>query len=168
MEQSSTADRNKKLIAVAVIVLVIGLIYIIRAQADDAETASTRSASTAQQETTGSSGDRAASAGATASGTTAYKDGTYTASGSYRTPQSTETVQVTLTVAGDTVTAAEFSAEPETSQSAEYQSAFRSGYKSQVVGKKLSDIDLTRVSGSSLTPIGFNAAVDDIQDQAKA
>ena len=49
-----------------------------------------------------------------------------------------------------------------------WQQQFASGYESYVVGKSLSTLKLTKVSGSSLTPIGFNAAVADIQTQAKS
>jgi uncharacterized protein YpmS len=50
----------------------------------------------------------------------------------------------------------------------EYQSMFISGYKQQVVGKRISDISLSRVSGSSLTSQGFNSAIQKIESQAKA
>jgi hypothetical protein len=36
-----------------------------------------------------------------------------------------------------------------------------------VVGKNIDEVNLGKVSGSSLTPIGFNNAIEDIRSQAK-
>lgn len=96
-----------------------------------------------------------------------YKDGTYTASGSYRTPASIETIQVSLTISGGTVSKASVQQNPTNQDSAAYQEAFQQSYQPYVVGKKLSDIYLSRVSGSSLTSIGFNQALDQIKSQAQ-
>lgn len=53
-------------------------------------------------------------------------------------------------------------------ESIEWQKKFISGFKPLVVGKKLSDVSLTKVSGSSLTPKGWNDAVAKIMVSAKA
>jgi hypothetical protein len=45
---------------------------------------------------------------------------------------------------------------------------FVSGYKQYVVGKNIASIHLDRVSGSSLTGAGFNAALARIEIEAKA
>ena len=50
----------------------------------------------------------------------------------------------------------------------EYQDDFVGGYKSQVVGKSIAEIQLGKVSGSSLTSRGFNEALDQIRNQAKS
>ena len=50
----------------------------------------------------------------------------------------------------------------------EYQNRFIKNYKNLVVGKSISNLSLSRVSGSSLTSIGFNDAIDQIKSQAKA
>jgi len=52
-------------------------------------------------------------------------------------------------------------------ESQHYQSRFLSGYKQYVVGKNISSVNLTNVSGSSLTPIGFDNALTQIKAQAK-
>ncbi len=98
----------------------------------------------------------------------AYKDGTYTADGSYNTPTSTEVISVTLTIKNDVITDSSITNNPQARESQQYQSKFISGYKSLVVGKKISEVNLGRVSGSSLTPIGFNTALAKIKSQAKA
>lgn len=102
-------------------------------------------------------------------GSSAYKDGTYTAVGHYNSPEGAEQITVTLTLKSDVVTAASVTnSQTFRSESKEYQGKFISGYQALVVGKKITDIKLTRVSGSSLTPIGWNDAVAKIQTQAKA
>lgn len=97
---------------------------------------------------------------------TSYKDGSYSASGSYRTPQTTETIYVTVTVKNGDVIDSAIQQTPQESASAEYQAEFKNNYRPFVVGKKLSDIRLSHVSGSSLTSGGFNAALDEIKSQA--
>lgn len=108
----------------------------------------------------------AAAGDSSASGT--YTDGTYEATGQYATPESVETVDVTLTIAGDTVTAVEVTGDPQAAESKRYQSEFIGGIKDEVVGKKLDEISVSKVAGSSLTSGGFNKAVDEIKSEAKA
>ncbi|MFJ4038121.1 hypothetical protein ACIPVB_08530 [Microbacterium sp. NPDC090007] len=107
-----------------------------------------------------------ADAGASAAGT--YKDGQYEATGQYATPESVETVDVTLTIAGDTVTAVEVTGDPQAAESRRYQSEFIGGIQDEVVGKKLDEISVSKVAGSSLTSGGFNKAVDAIKTEARA
>lgn len=97
-----------------------------------------------------------------------YKAGTYNASEQYRTPESYEDINVSLAVGNDgTVTDASVSQSATNRQSAAYQESFKSEYKQYVVGKKLSDINLEYVSGSSLTSRAFDQAVSQIANQAK-
>ena len=44
---------------------------------------------------------------------------------------------------------------------------FASGFKALVVGKKITDVNLDKVSGSSLTSGGWNEAITKIEAQAK-
>jgi len=108
----------------------------------------------------------AAAGGSTSSGT--YKDGEYEATGQYATPESVETIDVTLTIAGDTVTAVTVTGDPQAAESKRYQGEFIGGIQSEVVGKKLDEISVSKVAGSSLTSGGFNKAVDTIKSEAKA
>lgn len=108
----------------------------------------------------------ASSSSATSSST--VKDGTYTATGIYQTPGGQESIGVTVTLSGGNVTDAKVTQEGKTDEAQEYQAAFASAFKSQVVGKKISDVSLSRVAGSSLTPRGFNSAISDIENQAQA
>jgi uncharacterized protein with FMN-binding domain len=96
-----------------------------------------------------------------------YKDGTYTATGSYMSPGGQDQVTVTLTLANSIITSVSVTASGDrTSQ--HYQSKFLSGYKQYVVGMNISSVNLTHVSGSSLTPIGFDNALSQIKSQAQA
>nr|WP_307214662.1 hypothetical protein [Microbacterium sp. SORGH_AS_0888] len=107
-----------------------------------------------------------ASAGAADAGTGTYKDGTYTASGTYQTPETLETVEVTLTLQDDVVTAVQVTGDPKARESQQYQSQFIGGISDVVVGKKLDEIQVSRVAGSSLTSGGFNKAIAEIKSEA--
>ena len=97
-----------------------------------------------------------------------YKDGTYSATGSYMSLGGEDQIGVTVTLANDVITAVDATNMAGDRTSSRFQDRFISGYKAYVVGKKISDVHLTRVSGSSLTPAGFNNALAQIQSQAKA
>jgi uncharacterized protein with FMN-binding domain len=102
------------------------------------------------------------------SGTATYTAGTYTADGSYQTPETVESVSVTLTIADGVVKDVEVTGDPKAPETEEYQSKFISGIADEVVGVALDDLNVSRVSGSSLTSGGFNAAVESIKEQAAA
>jgi len=96
-----------------------------------------------------------------------YKDGTYSATGSYMSPGGLDRLAVTLTLKNDLVTSVSIVPEPGDNTSARYQEKFASGYKQYVLGKNIADVNLTKVSGSSLTPKGFDDALAQIKIQAK-
>lgn len=97
-----------------------------------------------------------------------YKNGTYSAVGDYVSPGGAEQVGVTLTLKDDVVTDVNFESKAERPMSVRFQGLFASGYKDFVVGKKIDEIQLTKVSGSSLTPKGFNDALAKIKAEAKS
>ena len=97
-----------------------------------------------------------------------YTDGTYTADGSYQTPETVEEISVTLTLADGVVTEVEVTGDPKAPETTRYQSEFIDGISDEVVGKSIDELDVTRVAGSSLTSGGFNDAVDSIKEQAAA
>ncbi|PVW06187.1 hypothetical protein DEA06_01140 [Microbacterium sp. Gd 4-13] len=98
----------------------------------------------------------------------AYTDGTYTAEGSYSTPESVETVEVTITLESDVVTAVEVTGDPQAAESKRYQSEFIGGISDEVVGKLVDDVSVSRVAGSSLTSGGFTKALQTIKSEAAA
>ena len=100
--------------------------------------------------------------------TTVYKNGTYTADGSYMTPEGNVSINVTVTLANDIITDANVTSVSGDRTSVRYQNKFISGYKQYVVGQNIANVNLSRVSGSSLTPVGFNNALAQIKSKAKA
>jgi uncharacterized protein with FMN-binding domain len=99
-------------------------------------------------------------------GTSTYADGTYTAEGSYATPESVETIVVTVTLQGDIITDVEVAGDPQKRESEEYQGRFIGGIADVVVGQNIDEISVSRVAGSSLTSGGFNEAIDAIKSEA--
>ena len=95
-----------------------------------------------------------------------YTDGTYEASGSYQSPNGTESVDVTITLEGDIITAVEVVGNGDNPDSKRYQGEFIDGIADEVVGVDIDDISVDRVGGSSLTSGGFNAAVEEIKAEA--
>lgn len=107
----------------------------------------------------GSSGSSSASGGT-------YSDGTYEATGNYQSPNGTEEVDVSVTLKGDVITAVTVTPEATNPTSVSYQTKFADGIAAEVVGKKIDEIDVSRVAGSSLTSGGFNAAIETIKSDA--
>jgi hypothetical protein len=104
----------------------------------------------------------------TVSQKSAYKDGKYSAVGDYVSPGGAEQLGVTLTIANGIVTDSDVTVKATRPESKERQTDFAEHYKTEVVGKSLADLQLGKVSGSSLSPKGFNDAVDKIKAEAKS
>lgn len=96
-----------------------------------------------------------------------YKDGTYVAVGDYMAPSGPESVNVSLTVSGGNVSAVNVSGSSSNRTASRYIQAFESGISSVIVGKPLDQALVQgQVNGSSLTPNGFNSALQNIIQQA--
>ena len=104
----------------------------------------------------------------TAAGSASYQDGTYSADGNYVSPNGTETVGVTLTLAGGAVSDVQITQHPSNPNTRKFQGEFAGGIQSQIVGKSLDEIKVSKVAGSSLTSGGFNQAVEKIKADAKS
>ncbi|MFE7844379.1 hypothetical protein ACFUTX_04190 [Microbacterium sp. NPDC057407] len=126
--------------------------------------------STADSTTDGSGGTGSTSGdtGSTGGGSGSYADGTYTAEGSYATPESVESITVTVTLESDVITAVEVTGDPQRPESERYQSQFIGGISDAVVGQDIDEISVSRVAGSSLTSGGFNDAIETIKAEAAA
>jgi uncharacterized protein with FMN-binding domain len=129
--------------------------------ADSAQGAPAKSAA----ETTAATPSAAASSLA-GSGST-YKDGTYSADGSYVSPNGSETVGVELTLAGGTVTDVNITQHPSNPNTRKFQGEFAGGIAGQIVGKSIDELNVSKVAGSSLTSGGFNQAVEKIKQEAQ-
>lgn len=121
-------------------------------------------AGTSAESETGSSDTSAGSDTATGE----YADGSYTAEGSYSSPGGEESIQVELTIADGVVTEVTVTPEATSGNAARFQEEFASGIADEVVGEELSGLSVDKVSGSSLTGDGFNAALDQIRTDATA
>lgn len=101
---------------------------------------------------------------------TAYKNGTYTVSTSYTAPgRSTHSVDATITIKDDIITTSNVSyGGDNVDTSTEYQNKFSKGYQSQVIGKNLNTVSLSRVGGASLTTNAFNKALAEVKASAKS
>lgn len=96
-----------------------------------------------------------------------YIDGTYEAKGVYTTPGGEREIAVSITVTDDVVTAATFTGFATDPASKRFQGEFAEGFQAQVVGKNIDELNLQKVSGSSLTPKGFMNALETIKVQAQ-
>ena len=102
-----------------------------------------------------------------AEGSGEYRDGEYTATGSYIPPSNTkEEVTVSLTLSDGIVTGLEVSTSGNHPTSKRYQAEFTDGVQEQVVGKPIDGLNVEKVASSSLTSSGFNKALDTIMREA--
>lgn len=157
MEQSDSP--NKAIIAIVVIALIAfaaGATIVLTSRPD------------AQDSISQIADDAPTNAPVTFEADATFVDGTYDATGNYQTPGGREQIGVKVTLKDGVVTDAELTEMGTTGEAKEYQSRFASGYKPQVIGKKISEIKLDRVAGSSLTSVGFNDAINDIAQQSNA
>lgn len=162
MEKTSRKQAIITILVVAfTIFAVLGVIVFAKKKSNKnlANSSSVDQASNASQNT---SADSSTSTSAT------FKDGTYQATGSYTSPGGNEGITIKITLKDGVVTETNATSGANDPTAKQYQAEFIAGYKDQVVGKKISSIKLSRVSGSSLTSEGFNSAIQDIQRQAKA
>lgn len=107
----------------------------------------------------------------TAESTTAsnYADGTYTATGSFYTPDGTESMEVTITLASGTITDVSLDySSIYNRESYMYTNMFSNSIDSYAVGESIDSLSLRRVAGASLTTDGFNNALETIRNDAAA
>lgn len=98
--------------------------------------------------------------------TSGYKDGTYSAAGAYMSPGGREQIGVRVTVKNGVVTAVTVTPKANSDTSAEYQKEFAGNIQQYVIGKSIASLSVSKVAGSSLTGVGFNAAITQIKAQA--
>lgn len=93
-----------------------------------------------------------------------YADGVYTATGQYGGRPSFITVTVTLD--DDVITDVKVTPQAVVPQSLELQRRFAAAVPKVVVGRRLDEVKVDKLAGSSGTPKGFNAALAEIRKQA--
>jgi len=97
-----------------------------------------------------------------------YKDGTYSAEGKYTVHSGEEQIRVKITIKNGVITDVVVVQEAKLPMSKTMQADFVANFKPMVIGKNIDTLVLGKVSGSSLTPLGFNNAVNQIKEQAKS
>lgn len=157
-----TKKPNKALVAIIIVVLLAvaigGVAYVTKDGATMNEAGSTDNSASTTAPDAGTGGVSSAT----------YADGTYSATGEYRSPEGQQSIDVTVTLAENTIRDITATGTADSGTSQQYQDKFESGYKAEVVGKNINEVNLSRVAGSSLTPQGFNDAISKIKDDARA
>lgn len=123
---------------------------------------------TGKDESTESSSNTSSQTATTATKATTLTDGTYSASSSFSTPGGADAIKLSLTIKDGVVTNATATTVTDDNTSRSYDDRFLDAYKEVVVGKKVSDLNLSRVAGASLTTQGFNDALQKIETEAEA
>ncbi|EON31768.1 hypothetical protein GTC6_15868 [Gordonia terrae C-6] len=120
------------------------------------------------ESTTGTTAATSAATEVADAGSGEYKDGEYTARGEYTSPGGPQSVGVTVTLSNSVITAVSVDTSQTKGPSLEYQGKFAGGISDVVVGKNIDEIEVDKVSGSSLTSGGFNDAIAQIKEEAQA
>ncbi|MFT4134885.1 hypothetical protein [Microbacterium sp.] len=149
--------------ATAAAASVVGAVLLTGCAAESAPAAETTETATAT-----ATAEPTETAAAVAEPDSTYVDGTYSAEGSYATPETVETITVTVTLEDDVVTAVSVTGNPSKRESVQFQGEFIGGIAEVVVGKPIDELAVSRVAGSSLTSGGFNQALEIIKAEAKA
>jgi uncharacterized protein with FMN-binding domain len=116
----------------------------------------------------GSGSDSGNGGGATTTSHKSYKDGGYTAAGSYVSPGGTEHISVTLTLASNVIKTMKVTTVKADPTAAGYEQLFESGISAATVGKNINTLNIGVVAGSSLTSMGFNRALAAIKADASS
>ncbi|MER5806151.1 hypothetical protein [Streptomyces mirabilis] len=148
------ARLNNKIATVAMMGISVAVALAGCSSSDDTNGVRPPSASTSA-----ASSSRGASAGSRT-----YADGEYSVDGDYGTQNSS--IGVSLTLDGGVITKVDVAPHATNSTSRDYQERFAEAVPDIVVGKRIDDVRLDRVAGSSGTPDGFNDAVQKIKDEA--
>lgn len=99
-----------------------------------------------------------------------FTPGEYEAIGTYLSPDGqTQSVEVEVEIAADgTITDLDVDGRAESGNSEQYQGKFESGIDQLVVGRRITELQIDKVAGSSLTSGGFNDAIGQIIERARA
>lgn len=97
-----------------------------------------------------------------------YRNGVYVAEGEYLSPGGAEVLGVSVTLENGMIVDSSVAVKSERPISEKMQQVFAENYRSLVVGKNIDEVRLDKVSTSSLTPVGFNKALEKIKEKAKA
>jgi uncharacterized protein with FMN-binding domain len=97
-------------------------------------------------------------------GASRYRDGQYEAKGWYGGLPSN--IDVALRLRAGRITEVEVTPNATDPTSLDYQERFADAVPEVVVGKRINEVRVSRLAGSSGTPDGFNDAIEKIKDKA--
>ncbi|MGL5831071.1 MAG: hypothetical protein ACRCZE_02875 [Candidatus Altimarinota bacterium] len=98
-----------------------------------------------------------------------YNNGTFEGEGSYMSPAGEELVKVSMVLENGLVKSMDLNVDTENNTSKKFKGLFKAGIDELVIGKSLDEIQgFAQVNGSSLTPKGFQQAVEAIKAESKA
>jgi uncharacterized protein with FMN-binding domain len=106
------------------------------------------------------------SSSSTAIDESVYSDGVYEATGQYGSLPSSITVTVTLV--DEVITDVKVTPHATNPTSLDLQRRFAAAVPQVVVGKRIDEVKVGRLAGSSGTPDGFNDAIEQIKEQANS
>jgi uncharacterized protein with FMN-binding domain len=106
------------------------------------------------------------SSSSTAIDESVYSDGVYEATGQYGSLPSSITVTVTLV--DEVITDVKVTPHATNPTSLNLQRRFATAVPQVVVGKRIDEVKVGRLAGSSGTPDGFNDAIEQIKEQANS
>lgn len=158
-EQTNTKSNKNTIIMIVAVVIIITLVV---------GGAAVLKMNNKEQAVVETPADNTSGADAAPEAAVTYKDGEYSAQGTYSYHSGTESIGVTLTLKDGVIEDVEVEEMAKAPTSKEMQADFAANYKSEVVGKNIDEVNLGKVSGSSLTPKGFNDAIEQIKTQAKS
>jgi len=95
-----------------------------------------------------------------------YKDGTYTASTTYRVPHGTNTYSGTVIISNGTIVSVSSQHDYTDRESGMYTDSFDSGLTSSAKGQSLASYSPSRIGGASLTTAAFSSVLDTIRTKA--
>jgi uncharacterized protein with FMN-binding domain len=168
-EQQAKAKLIGTIAAVLVVAGIVVFADHIRSKDNDANAVSTAQTSTANDTHVTNSSTTSDNQAVSGSNTAAtLKDGTYTDSEDYFVPPGQESVAVTATIQNGVVSDISITNSKNDRESAEFQNDFAGSYKSQVVGQKISGLQIRAIAGASDTTDAFNRALSQITTKAQA
>ncbi|WP_217978587.1 hypothetical protein [Terribacillus saccharophilus] len=94
-----------------------------------------------------------------------YADGTYKATGQYGSLPSS--ITVTATLVDNAINEVKVTPHATNPTSLDLQRRFANAVPAVVVGKRIDEVKVGRLAGSSHTPDGFNDAIQQIKEQAR-
>ncbi len=163
-EINSSSPNNSKLYAGLAIGL-IAVVLVAARQFNQTENGSETTPTNQVMETgqQAAEGDRALEMVTLAS----YQDGVYDVIGEYMSPGGAEQIAVKVALQDGVITEASVETQAVRPNSVKFQNIFAENYQEQVIGKSIDQLKLDKVAGSSLTPKGFNDALEKIKAQAQ-